>query len=88
MVTITRAVDNLGRIVIPKEMRTQLKWEEGTKIDIIGTDSGVLLSTHKNANCLLEQAKELRRYVEAGVTADDVVQRIDELIQALEADPS
>lgn len=40
---IMRQVDSLGRIVIPKELRTLYQIEASDQIEIIGTDEGILL---------------------------------------------
>ena len=45
VVGIVREVDKLGRIVIPKELREQFGLSE--KVEIIGTESGVLLRSPK-----------------------------------------
>lgn len=38
---IIRKIDPLGRITIPKEVRTVQNWEEGTLIEIIPTADGI-----------------------------------------------
>lgn len=40
---ITRNVDNLGRIVIPKELRDFFKIDKGTQMEVIGTNEGILI---------------------------------------------
>ncbi len=40
---IPRNVDKLGRIVIPKELRDFFKIDNGTQMEIIGTDVGILI---------------------------------------------
>ena len=40
---IERNVDRLGRIVIPKELRDFFKIEKDTRLEIIGTDEGILI---------------------------------------------
>jgi AbrB family looped-hinge helix DNA binding protein len=42
-VGILRQVDSLGRIVIPKELRSLYQIETNDQIEIIGTDGGILL---------------------------------------------
>lgn len=51
---ITRRVDNLGRIVIPKEMRDILGWNEGDKILIV-IYKDVMLLRKANYNCQMCQ---------------------------------
>lgn len=41
---LTRRIDNLGRIVIPKEIRNNLGIYEGCECSIIPTNDGILIS--------------------------------------------
>ena len=59
MVSMTRPIDNLGRVVIPMEIRKQLNWEPGTKVDICGTENGIQLTTHVE-NSPISQMKKLK----------------------------
>lgn len=46
---IIRRIDDLGRVVIPKEIRRELRWREGDAIEIIPLKSGdVLLSKYSH----------------------------------------
>lgn len=46
-VGIVRRIDDLGRIVIPKEMRKELGYNEGDSFEIFKTeDGGVYLRKH------------------------------------------
>ena len=40
---IVRKIDNLGRIVIPKELRSTLKIEEGDSVEIISEGNGQII---------------------------------------------
>ena len=40
---IVRQIDDLGRIVIPKEIRRAMRMEEGSQIDILTTTEGMLI---------------------------------------------
>lgn len=59
MVSMTRPIDNLGRVVIPMEIRKQLGWEAGTELDIVGTENGIEITTHVEDNPI-PQIKKLR----------------------------
>lgn len=48
---IVRKMDELGRIVIPKEIREKYKLEEGTEIEIFAKDDEVILRKYKNTFC-------------------------------------
>ena len=43
MKSITRKLDELGRIVLPLEMRRELAWKEKDDIEISITKGGILL---------------------------------------------
>ena len=43
---IIRRIDDLGRIVIPKEMRRKLKINEGDPLEIIFANDGILLKPY------------------------------------------
>ena len=59
MVSMTRPIDNLGRVVIPMEIRKQLNWEPGTKVDICGTENAIQLTTHVE-DSPISQVKKLK----------------------------
>ena len=42
-----RTIDELGRIVIPKEVRSDNGWETGTKIAIYAIDGEIVLGESK-----------------------------------------
>ena len=42
VIGITRRMDDLGRVVIPKEVRQSLGINEGDFLEIVGTDRGLL----------------------------------------------
>lgn len=43
---IIRRIDDLGRIVIPKEIRRKLKINEGDPLEIIFANDGILLKPY------------------------------------------
>ena len=47
---IIRRIDDLGRIVIPKEMRRKLKINEGDPLEIYIIDDGILLKPYNGAH--------------------------------------
>lgn len=48
---IERAIDQLGRIVIPRELRRTLGIENGDALEITATDQGILLRPTKAKCC-------------------------------------
>lgn len=41
---MTRSIDELGRVCLPKEMREALQWKQGTFLDVVPVDGGLLLT--------------------------------------------
>ena len=61
---IVRRVDDLGRIIIPKEIRNGLMIHEGDPLEIFTTEDGEILLKHyfeksKTLNNLLEDFEKL-----------------------------
>lgn len=85
MVSMTRQIDRLGRIVIPMEIRKQLRWVPGTNLDITGAENGVLITTHQEET-LVGRAKKLRELMDPATTSSDVLSAIDNLIDLMETE--
>ena len=43
---IVRKIDELGRIVVPKEMRRSLSIENGDEVEILFTEDGILVKKY------------------------------------------
>ena len=84
MTAIVRRMDDLGRVVIPKEMRTQLDLVSGTPIEIIGVEDGVLLRK-KQREPLADQVRRLREVAYLQAAPDQVIDQLDRLLNTLEA---
>lgn len=61
---VVRRIDDLGRIVIPKEIRNSLMMHEGDPLEIFTTEDGEILLKHyfekpKSINNLLEDFEKL-----------------------------
>lgn len=48
---IIRRVDELGRIVIPKEIRNNLKIKEGSEIEIFTEGKSIILKKYEAKTC-------------------------------------
>lgn len=48
---IVRGIDALGRIVLPKELRTSMKLESNTKLEIFVDGDSIVLKKHRPAGC-------------------------------------
>lgn len=69
---IVRNIDDLGRIVIPKEIRRTIGIKEGDPLEIYVTEEGICLKTH------LTQTEILERYCE---DMNDIPEIAKELIK-------
>lgn len=57
---IIRKVDDLGRVVIPKEIRRTMGVTEGTALEIfVGSDGGVIFRKYIPENSLIERIKDI-----------------------------
>ncbi len=50
---VTRPIDNLGRIVLPKEMRDRHGLKVGMSLDIVMDDAGNIILSKSNQFCRL-----------------------------------
>ena len=49
---IVRKIDELGRVVIPKEIRKKYKMNEGDNVEIYTENGKVILIKHTTVRCL------------------------------------
>lgn len=47
---VTRPIDTLGRVVIPKELRRQLNWKEGDRVEFF-TENGLITIKKYSHGC-------------------------------------
>lgn len=83
MTAIVRRMDDLGRVVIPKEMRTQLEMGPGTPMEIIGTDDGIFLRKQQELP-LSERVRRLREEAIQEGASVDVIYQMNQLLDILE----
>lgn len=61
---IIRRVDDLGRIVLPKEVRRKVGIREGTPMEIFTSDEGIVLKKYNPENVLSDIAQNLMETTE------------------------
>ena len=83
MTAIVRRMDNLGRVVIPKEMRTQLEMGPGTPMEIIGTDDGIFLRKQQELP-LSERVRRLQKEAIQEGASVEVIYQTNQLLDILE----
>lgn len=87
MVSMTRPIDQLGRIVIPMEIRRQLGWEAGTELDIVGTENGIEITTHVEDSPIsqVKKLKEMLCNVQPSSEISELLDTLEEKIGGLYA---
>ncbi len=67
---IVRKLDILGRIVLPKEMRTKLHLESGNFVDIAVREDRVYIKKHNDGCFFCEKKENLMEYMGKSVCMD------------------
>ena len=75
MAVFTRKMDVLGRVVVPKELRTSMG-ADMEMIEIVGVEDGVLLRKYRPAGEVLALAEELYAALDADKTIEPSVERL------------
>lgn len=83
MTAIIRRIDPLGRVVIPKSMREQLDWKEGTPIEVIGSDDGIYLREQQTLT-LSERVRRLQKEAVQEGASVEVIYQMNQLLDVLE----
>lgn len=85
---ITKRMDDLGRIVIPKEFRQQLGIEEGESLEISIQDNRIVIERETSADVEVEDALTKEEY--QGVVQEtiedvqDYLGKVSELLEELQ----
>lgn len=83
MTAIIRRMDPLGRVVIPKSIREQLGWQEGTPIEVIGSDDGIYLREQQTLT-LSERVRRLQKEAVQEGASVEVIYQVNQLLDVLE----
>jgi len=75
MAGIVRKIDELGRIVIPKEIRKTLRIKDGESLEILCLEEGILLKKYSEIKDFKDLAKKyleiLSRYISYDILISD-----------------
>jgi AbrB family transcriptional regulator (stage V sporulation protein T) len=77
---IVRRIDDLGRIVIPKEVRKVNGWNAGTPVEMFATDEGIMVREYKTnveKESLLNDLYEVYQTTENEAAYDIIGKAID-----------
>ena len=78
---ITKKIDSVGRIAIPRDIRRSLRWMDGDEIEIISNDDNtLLLKKHED-----DSIKILNDLKEEWLIDPEVKQKFDELITIIKS---
>lgn len=61
---IVRRVDDLGRVVIPKEMRRELGISDGDPLELLLTDEGVFIRPYPRASGIAAYLRNLKQAIQ------------------------
>ena len=79
--TITKKMDSIGRIVIPKDLRRTLNWGEGDEIEInLNPDGTILLRKYED-----DTAEKLKAISLNWSNDEEVQQRFNQLMSLIES---
>lgn len=60
---IIRRLDDLGRVVIPKALRQELEWKEGTPLEMAVVNNGVFLTEYSPLGTVSVALKNFKNQV-------------------------
>lgn len=69
---IVRRIDELGRVVIPKNIRRQFKIQEGDPLEIFISEDGIVLAKYDNTPDVEEEAQTWLRDMKNTMDEQDV----------------
>jgi len=60
---VIRKIDHLGRLVLPKDIRNSMGLVDGSSLEILATDEGILLKKYSLELSLITDIENLQRSV-------------------------
>lgn len=60
---VIRKIDHLGRLVLPKDIRNSMGLADGSSLEILATDEGILLKKYSVELSLISDIENLQRSV-------------------------
>lgn len=79
--TVTKKLDDIGRITIPKDLRRSLRWMDGDAIEITSNEDGSLtLCKHEDTTL-----SRLKAIAAEWAKDEEVTNQINDLIQSIES---
>lgn len=83
MITITKKIDDLGRIAIPRDLRRSLQWMGGDEIEIVQNDNTIILKKHQDN--FVEQLNTIKeQMIDKNLMSEELEHLFDELSEQVE----
>lgn len=83
MITITKKIDDLGRIAIPRDLRRSLQWMGGDEIEIVQNDNTIILKKHQDN--FVEQLNIIKeQMIDKNLMSEGLEHLFDELSEQVE----
>lgn len=85
---IIRRIDDLGRVVIPKEVRRVMRIKEGDPLEIFPTDNGIFLMKYDSTKTIagvLQEFKDIVSEADELECKSAMLEKITELAAVLKA---
>lgn len=79
---VTRRIDELGRIVIPKEIRKNLRIKNSDPLEFYVEDSSIILRKHSTSSRLIEVGEILSKAISSNLSVNAIITDNDEIIFA------
>lgn len=80
MAMIRKRIDNLGRIVIPKEIRSQLRIREGEKLEVTTSGEDIILKKQASQNDLSKISQQVIQFLHLFIDQKIIVTNRDYVI--------
>lgn len=82
MTGIVRRIDDLGRIVIPKEIRNNLRIHDGENLEIFVRDDEIILKKHMVMNKIFNYAQNFTDAIYSFIKKNVIITNVDKVIAA------
>jgi transcriptional pleiotropic regulator of transition state genes len=87
---IVRSVDNLGRVVVPKEIRKTMKIDVGEPLEVFVQENMICLKKHNSYKNYIEMLEELSRWLDGKggntLNVNKLKKKIGEVIALMETE--
>ena len=85
---VTRKIDDLGRIVIPKEIRKNLGIRDGESLEIFTEEDSIILKKHSEIEKFEDLGKKLSDLIENIFKVDVIITDREKVIVSTKGDES